>query len=131
MVALYGTRYIEILRGIFGVESSDARLQRAEYIGGTRVPVNMQAVVQTSETGSVSPQGHATGYSVTSHHESIFTKSFEEHGMLYCLMVTRIDKHTYQQGVDRMFTRKKWTMDKEIPIFTGEGRNYVEKLIFI
>ena len=119
-VALYGTRYIEMLRGIFGVESSDGRLQRAEYIGGTRVPVNMQAIVQTSSTDAVSPQGHASGYSCTNHRESIFTKSFEEHGMLYCMAVTRIDKHTYQQGCDRMFKRKKWT-DFYVPHFAHLG----------
>lgn len=119
-VALYGTRYIEMLRGIFGVESSDGRLQRAEYIGGTRVPVNMQAIVQTSSTDTTSPQGHASGYSCTNHRESIFTKSFEEHGMLYCLAVTRIDKHTYQQGCDRMFKRKKWT-DFYVPHFAHLG----------
>lgn len=119
-VALYGTRYIEILRGIFGVESSDGRLQRAEYLGGTRVPVNMSAIVQTSSTDAVSPQGHAAGYSCTNHRESIFTKSFEEHGMLYCLCVTRIDKHTYQQGCDKMFKRKRWT-DFYVPHFAHLG----------
>lgn len=119
-VALYGTRYIEILRGIFGVESSDGRLQRAEYLGGTRVPVNMSAIVQTSSTDATSPQGHASGYSCTNHRESIFTKSFEEHGMMYCLCVTRIDKHTYQQGCDRMFKRKKWT-DFYVPHFAHLG----------
>ena len=29
------------------------------------------------------------------------------------------------------FMRKKWTLDKEIPIFTGDGREYVEKHIFL
>lgn len=119
-VALYGTRYIEYLRGIFGVESSDGRLQRSEYIGGTRVPVNMSAIVQTSSTDATSPQGHASGYSCTNHRESIFTKSFEEHGILYCLCTTRIDKHTYQQGVDKMFKRKRWS-DFYVPHFSHLG----------
>lgn len=101
-------RYIEFLRGVFGVESSDARLQRAEYLGGTRVPVNMESIVQTSATNEVSPQGNASGYSVTINKENMFTKSFEEHGFLYCLVVTRVE-HTYQQGLHKMWSRKKWT----------------------
>lgn len=45
-----GTRYIEYLRGVFGVESSDARLQRSEYLGGKRIPINIDQVLQTSAT---------------------------------------------------------------------------------
>lgn len=41
----------------------------------------------------------------------------------------KVDTEMERNG--EKFTRKKWTLDKEIPIFTGEGRNYVEKLIFI
>lgn len=28
-------------------------------------------------------------------------------------------------------TRRKWTVDTEIPVFTGDGRDYIEKLIFV
>ena len=47
---LHGTRYIEYLKGVFGVTSSDARLQRAEYLGGQRVPLNIDQIIQTSST---------------------------------------------------------------------------------
>ena len=39
----------------------------------------------------------------------MFTKSFEEHGTLMVLGVVRIKRHTYQQGIHRMFTRKAQT----------------------
>lgn len=54
--ALGGTRYTEMLRAHFGVTSSDARLQRPEYLGGKRVPINITQVIQQSATNDTSPQ---------------------------------------------------------------------------
>lgn len=114
---LHGTRYIEYLRGVFGVTSSDARLQRAEYLGGTRVPINIDQIIQTSSTDTTTPQGNASGFSCTFNKDSLFTKSFEEHGFLYVLSVIRTD-HTYQQGLEKMWTRKKW-VDYYNPFFAN------------
>lgn len=36
-----------------------------------------------------------------------------------------------EQIGERMIVRRKWKIDYEIPIFKGEGRNYIDKLIFI
>lgn len=104
----YGTRYIETLKGLFGVTSSDARLQRSEYLGGIRVPVNMDTIIQTSSTDAVTPQGNTAGYSCTVGKDNLFTKSFEEHGILYVLIVCR-HENTYQQGIPKQFLRKKNT----------------------
>ena len=30
-----------------------------------------------------------------------------------------------------MTVRSKWIVDKDIPIFKGEGREYVEKLVMV
>lgn len=121
--ALHGTRYIEYLRGVFGVTSSDARLQRAEYLGGQRVPLNIDQIVQTSSTDQTSPQGNTAGFSCTINRDNMFTKSFEEHGTLMCLCVVRTD-HTYQQGLDKMWTRKKWT-DFYNPFFANLGEQAI------
>lgn len=102
-----GTRYIEYLQSVFGVTSSDARVQRSEYLGGTRIPINIDQVLQTSSTDAVTPQGNTAGFSCTISNDNMFTKSFEEHGTLLCLAVCRTE-HTYQQGLDKMWTRKKW-----------------------
>ena len=114
-----GTRYIEYLRSVFGVESSDARLQRSEYLGGKRIPINVDQVLQTSATDSTSPQGNTGAFSCTIDHSSLFTKSFEEHGTLLCLVVARVE-HSYQQGIDKMWSRKKWT-DFYNPYFANLG----------
>lgn len=120
---LHGTRYIEYLRGVFGVTSSDARLQRPEYLGGQRVPLNIDQIVQTSSTDQTSPQGNTAGFSCTINRDNMFTKSFEEHGTLMCLCVVRTD-HTYQQGLDKMWTRKKWT-DFYNPFFANLGEQAI------
>ena len=36
-----GARYIELIKSMFGVTSPDARLQRTEYLGGHRIPINI------------------------------------------------------------------------------------------
>jgi hypothetical protein len=76
-----GTRYTEILKTHFGVTSPDSRLQRPEYLGGNRVPININQVVQNSATvEGETPLGNVAGYSVTSDTHSDFRQSFTEHG---------------------------------------------------
>lgn len=99
-----GTRYIEILSNHFGVTSPDSRLQRPEYLGGNRMLINVNQVVQNSESATT-PQGTTTAYSLTVDTHSDFTQSFVEHGFLIGLCVARYD-HTYQCGIERFFSRK-------------------------
>jgi hypothetical protein len=99
-----GTRYIEILSNHFGVTSPDSRLQRPEYLGGNRMLINVNQVVQNSESATT-PQGTTTAYSLTVDTHSDFTQSFVEHGFLIGLCVVRYD-HTYQYGIERFFSRK-------------------------
>lgn len=99
-----GTRYIEMIKAHFGVTSPDARLQRSEYLGGSRVPVVINQVLQTSET-SLTPQGTTGAFSLTTSQGDKFTRSFTEHGIILGLMCVRYN-HSYQQGVERLLTRK-------------------------
>ena len=100
------TRYTEILKSHFGVSSPDGRLQRSEYLGGKRVPINVTQVVQTSSTDSVSPQGNTAAYSLTGDVSDSFTKSFTEHGYLFCFVCVR-NENTYQQGLEKLWSRKR------------------------
>lgn len=105
-----GARYIEQIFSHFGVKSSDARLQRAEFLGGGKTPVMISEVLQTSgspaadspltETPLATMAGH--GISVGSTHE--FTRFFEEHGLVIGIMSV-MPKTAYQQGTPRMFTK--------------------------
>jgi hypothetical protein len=120
-----GTRYTEILRSHFGVVSPDARLQRPEYLGGNRIPININQVIQTSGTveGST-PQGATSGQSLTTDRHSDFTKSFTEHGYVIGLLVARYD-HTYQQGLDRLWSRKG-RFDFYWPVLANIGEQAVK-----
>lgn len=118
-----GSRYIEFIKNIFGVTSPDGRLQRAEYLGGTRIQINMDQVLQTSSTDATSPQGNTAAFSCTVDSDSLFTHSFTEHGTLMGVAVIRTD-HTYQQGIERMWSRKKWT-DFYIPQFANLGEQAI------
>lgn len=116
-----GSRYIETILSHFRVTNPDFRMQRPEYMGGVRVPINMNQVVQTDASGQISlyneidskwetidktPQGNLAAYSATAHNDQdLFTHSFTEHGILMGLAVVRCD-HTYQQGLNRMWSRK-------------------------
>lgn len=99
-----GTRYKEILKGAWGVTSPDARLDRSEYIGGYRMPININQVVQTSSTSTTSPQGNTAAYSMTTMSRHMCTYSATEHGYVLGLCCVRVD-HSYQQGLNRLWTR--------------------------
>lgn len=130
-----GSRYIEVVKGHFDVTNPDFRVQRPEYLGGKRIPINMNQVIQTDASGKSSyydsdtsswktddktPQGNAAAYSVTADsNEDLFTKSFTEHGILMGLVCVRTD-HSYQQGLNRQFSMKKFT-DYYWPEFANLG----------
>lgn len=100
-----GTRYIEILKNHFGVTSPDSRLQRPEYLGGNRLTVNVNQVVQNSGTTDTSPQGNTAAYSLTVDSNDDLTHSFVEHGYVIGVCAVRYN-HTYQQGIERFWSRK-------------------------
>lgn len=102
-----GNRYIEFLLAHFGVKSSDARLQRPEYLGGGVMPLVVSEVLQTSSSDATSPQGTMAGHGIAVGKSHKFKAYFEEHGyVLGILSVT--PKPSYQQG----FPRDLLKMDK-------------------
>ena len=104
-----GTRYTEIIKSHFGVTSPDMRLQRPEYLGGGTTPVNISPIHSSSDTATDVQTGRelgalsAVGTASFSGHG--FTKSFTEHSIVIGLVNIRADV-TYQQGLNRMWTRK-------------------------
>ena len=152
--ALGGTRYIEMVKAHFSVTNPDFRMQRPEYLGGQRIVINMNQVVQTTPTGSelsptytdpdnpspatltwetapLTPQGNTAAYSVTSgKQDDLFTHSFTEHGIMMGLCTIRTT-HTYQQGLNAQYSKKKFT-DFYFPVFANLGNQPVyEKEIYL
>lgn len=101
-----GSRYIEQIRMQFGVKSSDARLQRPEYIGGVSSPVIISEVLQTSETtGSGTPQATMAGHGYSASKGYNMRYYAEEHGYIFVIMSVT-PKTAYQQGIPRHFSRR-------------------------
>ena len=101
-----GTRYREFLSGTWGVTSPDSRLQIPEYIGGQRIPINVNQVVQTSQTDATTGQalGNTAAYSLTTCSKQMVDYAATEYGYIIGLAVVRVE-HSYQQGLATKWTR--------------------------
>ena len=100
-----GARYTESLRAHFGVSPRDDRLQRPEYIGGSKTPVIVSEVLQTSSTDATSPQGNMAGHGISV--ASTFCGKYRatEHGIIMGIM-SIMPRTMYQQGFDRSWLRR-------------------------
>ena len=101
-----GTRYREFLSGTWGVTSPDSRLQIPEYIGGQRIAINVNQVVQTSQTDPTTGQalGNTAAYSLTTCSKQMVDYAATEYGYIIGLAVVRVE-HSYQQGLSTKWTR--------------------------
>lgn len=100
--ARYGSRYVEYLRYL-GVRSSDARLQRPEYLGGGRQTVQFSEVLQTAE--GTDPVGALKGHGLAAMRSNRYRKFFEEHGYVFSFMSVK-PKTMYAQGLARHWNRR-------------------------
>ena len=98
-----GSRYIEALYHQFKVISSDARLQRPEYLGGGKSPVVISEVLQTSETTENNALGTLGGRGVSVGNSNNFKRYFEEHGWIIGIM-SIMPKSSYMQGLHRQYS---------------------------
>lgn len=111
--AIGGSRYIEQIFSHFGVRSSDARLQRPEYLCGLKTPLIMSEVQQTgasktTESGVVQePLGMLAGNATSASSNFAFSRRFEEHGQLIGILSV-MPKSAYFQGLPRKFSRESW-----------------------
>jgi hypothetical protein len=128
-----GSRYIEIIMAHFGVKSSDSRLQRPEFLGGSATPVTISEVLQTSNTANATdptPQATMAGHGVAVGSSNKVSYFCEEHGFIMGLM-TVMPKSAYQQGVPKLW-KKFDKFDYFWPAFQsiGEQPIYNEEVYF-
>lgn len=105
-----GSRYVESLLGLWGVQASDARLAIPEYLGGQRHMLKFMEVLSTTDSLNADqtagqPIGQTGAYSKTASGGTLCNFVAKEHGMLFFLGVVRVEQ-TYWQGIDRKFTNK-------------------------
>lgn len=100
--ARYGSRYAEYL-AYLGVRSSDGRLQRPEYLGGSQQTIQFSEVLQTAE--GTDPVGTMRGHGISSVRSNRYRRFFEEHGFVITLCTTR-PKAIYASGLERSWNRR-------------------------
>lgn len=101
-----GSRYIESILSHFGVRSSDARLQRPEFLGGGSVPIQVSEVLQTAPaTGSSTPLAEMAGHGIAVGSNSNIEYRCEEHGFIMGIMSV-MPKTAYQDGLNKMWSRE-------------------------
>jgi len=103
--ARFGSRYVEYLRYL-GVRSSDARLQRPEFLGGGRYPVQFSEVLATAEDSAENVVvGDLKGHGMGVARSNRYRRFFEEHGYIFTFLVVK-PKSIYADGLPRTWNRR-------------------------
>lgn len=119
-----GTRYFEHILSHFGVRSPDQRLQRPEYITGTKSPVVISEVLNTSDTTNA-PQGNMAGHGISVTSGKYGRYRCVEHGYIIGVMSV-MPKTAYQQGIPKHFLKKEDPFQYYFPSFAHIGEQPVE-----
>lgn len=120
-----GTRYVENILTHFGVKSSDARLQRPEYITGIKSPVIISEVLNTTGQTDGLPQGNMAGHGIGVTSGNYGKYFCEEHGYIIGVMSV-MPKTAYQQGIPRTWLKKD-SLDYFWPSFANIGEQEVQQ----
>nr|QJB19329.1 MAG: major capsid protein [Microvirus sp.] len=118
-----GVRYTEFLRAHFGVSPRDERLQRPEYIGGSKAPCIISEVLQTSSTDATTPQGNLAGHGITVSDAYCGKYHAQEFGLIIGIM-SIMPRSAYSQGID-----KQWLRKTKYDFFFPEFANLSEQAI--
>ncbi len=104
--ARYGSRYTEYLRHL-GIKSSDARLQRPEYLGGGKQTIQFSEVLATAEepVGNNVVVGEMKGHGIGALRTNRYRRFFEEHGYVFSFLSVK-PKTIYTQGMSRTWNRR-------------------------
>lgn len=119
-----GTRYTEQILVHFGVKSSDARLQRPEFIGGSKSPIAISEVLNMTGTDTA-PQGTMSGHGVAVNGQDHMRYFCEEHGYIMVILSV-LPKTAYQQGINKHWLKTSDPYDYFFPNFAHLGEQAVQ-----
>jgi hypothetical protein len=126
--ARIGIRYVEILHGRYGQPLQDVRLDRPEYIGGSRSPIIVSEVLQTSESdtnaNNLNQTGSMRGHGITADTTFIGKYHVREFGLIMTLMCVKPRVAYNSQGIDR-----QWSIKTPYDLITPEFVNLSEQAI--
>lgn len=118
-----GSRYIETIRAMFGVNSSDKRLNRPEYITGTKSPVTISEVLNTTGTDDL-PQGNMSGHAISVTSGKYGQYFCEEHGYIIGIMSV-LPRTAYMQGFPKHFLKYTDPTEHYWPTFANLGEQEI------
>lgn len=119
-----GTRYVESLLSHFFVRAQDSRLQRPEYICGSKSPVVISEVLNNTGTTGQLPQGNMAGHGVAVTGGNYGSYHAQEHGWIIGIMSVT-PKPAYQQGIDKTLFKTDF-LDYAWPEFAQLGEQEVK-----
>nr|QJB18869.1 MAG: major capsid protein [Microvirus sp.] len=120
-----GVRYTEFLKAHYGTSPRDDRLQRAEYVGGSKMPVITSEVLQTSSTDAVSPQGNMAGHGISVSDSFCGSYRAQEFGVMMAILSV-MPKPMYSQGINRQWLRFT-RYDFPFPEFANLSEQVIER----
>lgn len=118
-----GTRLVEVIKAHFGITSPDARLQRPEYITGSKSPIVISEVVNTTGTDDL-PQGNMAGHGISFTNGNQGGYYCQEHGYIIGIM-SILPKTAYQQGIPKHFLKTNDPSELYWPAFANIGEQPV------
>lgn len=120
-----GVRYTEFLKAHYGISPRDDRMQRPEYIGGSKSPVIISEVLQTSSSDVTSPQGNLAGHGISVNAQFAGQYKALEFGLIIGIFSV-MPRPAYQQGIDRQWLRKT-RYDFPFPEFVNLSEQAITK----
>lgn len=131
--SMYGSRYTEYLRYL-GIRSSDARLQRPEYLGGGKQTIQFSEVLQTSPAeidSEISDVGTLRGHGIGAVRSNRYQRFFEEHGFVISLMSVR-PRAIYTQALPKYWKRPtKFDYFQKELMHLGQQEVYKREVCFL
>lgn len=109
----WGNRYEEFIQNKFGCKPKDARIDRPEYLGGSKSLMNISEVLQTAE-GTDNGVGTMRGHGIGSLQNRRIRFTSPEHGVIIGFMSIRPEP-VYTQGIE-----KEWLKKSRLEFFTPE-----------
>lgn len=126
-----GSRYVESILSHFATHAGDYRLDRPEYIGGSKSHVQFSEVLQTSQTSGANALAQMAGHGLSTPGGKRNFYKCKEHGYIVSIMSV-MPKTAYQQGIEKHYFRRS-RLDFAWPDFAHLGEQEVKnkELYFI
>jgi hypothetical protein len=112
-----GARYTEWIKAHYGNSPRDDRLDRPEYIGGTRTPIIVSEVIQTSEDGTT-PQGNLAGHGLTADKNYLGGYRVQEFGIIMGILTVQPKLSYMSQGIHKQWLFRE-RYDLPLPEFVN------------